>query len=134
MLHLHPKHLTEISDDLLPPLPPNKTVVDVLSDFLRYLHECAREHIQKYHTFNSDRWQALERETQFVLNHPNSWRGIQQSQMRRAAVLGGLISDDHTAHSSLHFVTNGEACLHYFLERRLVPKVCTIKMPRNTDI
>lgn len=49
--------------------------------------------------------------------------------MRRAAVLGGLISDDHNGHSSLRFVTNGEACLHYFLERRLVPKVCTIKCP-----
>jgi hypothetical protein len=101
--------------------------VDVLGDFLRYLHQCARDHIQKYHAFSSDRWQALDQETQFVLSHPNSWRGLQQNQMRRAAVLGGLISDDYNGHSSLHFITNGEACLHYCLERRLVPNVRSTK-------
>ncbi|KAJ3514768.1 hypothetical protein NLJ89_g2174 [Agrocybe chaxingu] len=42
-LHLRPKtksatHVTE----KIPALPPNKTAVDVLADFLRYLHSCAK--------------------------------------------------------------------------------------------
>jgi hypothetical protein len=119
-LHLRPKHLTDISDNLLPPLPPNKTVPDVLGDFLRYLHGCARDYIRQTYASGAELWQSLELDTQFVLSHPNGWRGLQQRQMRRAAVSGGLIPDTPDGHSRLQFVTEGEACLHFCVQSEFV--------------
>jgi hypothetical protein len=129
---MRPRHLMD-NDDLLPPLPPNKTVVDVFGDFLQYLLGCARNYIQKYSKCDSDRWQSLERDAQFVLSHPNGWRGLQQNQMRCAAVFGGLISDDDNGHSRLHFVTDGEASLHYCWENRLLPKVLSALLGNSRD-
>jgi hypothetical protein len=119
-LHLRPRHLTDINDNLLPPLPPNKTVLDVLGDFFHYLHGCARDYIRETYAGGADLWQSLEQDTQFVLSHPNGWRGLQQRQMRRAAVSGGLIPDTSDGQSRIQFVTEGEACLHFCLQRESV--------------
>ena len=75
--------------DQIPPLPLNKTVVDVFADFLRYLLECASSYIQDTHVNGSDFWNSVKSQIDFVLSHPNGWEGIQQSEMRRAAILAG---------------------------------------------
>jgi hypothetical protein len=107
-LHLRPKDLTpEIHDDSIPPLPPNKTVVDVFGDFLRFLHRCARTYIRE-----TSGVEFPDQDTHFVLSHPNGWRGYQQSQMRRAAISAGLIPDNQDGDSRLLFISEGEACLH----------------------
>ena len=36
--------------------------------------------------------------------------------MRQAAIAGGLIPDTPAGHSRVHFVTEGEASLHYCLD------------------
>ncbi|KAF8815528.1 hypothetical protein BYT27DRAFT_7249056 [Phlegmacium glaucopus] len=61
----------------------------------------------------------LESCTEFVLTHPNGWEGAQQSQLRAAAVMAGLISDE-VGHSRLSFVTEGEASLHFCVQNGLV--------------
>jgi hypothetical protein len=55
----------------------------------------------------------VETDIQFVLTHPNGWEGVQQGQMRHAAVLGGLISGTPDAQDRVQFVTEGEASLHF---------------------
>ena len=97
----------------LPPLPPNKTVVQVFGDYLRYLYECARLYIQETHASGPELWRSLESHAEFVLTHPNGWEGAQQTQMRRAAIHGGLIRDHPDQYSRIRFVTEGEASLHY---------------------
>lgn len=116
-LHLRPKDLgqDEVSKYLenLPPLPLGKTIVTVFSDYLKYMLECAKAYIQEKHTNGTSLWLSLLPTAEFVLSHPNGWEGPQQSQMRRAAVLAGLVSDLQAGTERVHFVTEGEACLHF---------------------
>ncbi|KZP02189.1 hypothetical protein FIBSPDRAFT_771053, partial [Athelia psychrophila] len=55
----------------------------------------------------------------FVLTHPNGWEGAQQSEIRRAAVLAGLSSDTLEGQSRIQLLTEGEASLHYCIEKGL---------------
>jgi hypothetical protein len=98
------------------PLPPNKTVVDVFADYLRYLLDCAASYIQDSHPNGRDIWNSLKDDTNFVLSHPNGWEGKEQSQMRKAAVKAGLVPNDPSGHSKISFVTEGEAGLHFAIE------------------
>jgi hypothetical protein len=102
-------------------------VVEVFGDFLRYLLQCASSYIQDTHVNGPSLWNSVKSEIDFVLSHPNGWEGTQQSKMRRAAVLAGLVPDNASGHSRLSFVTEGEASLHFFIQNRLpdgVLKVC----------
>ncbi|KAJ3525317.1 hypothetical protein NMY22_g10627 [Coprinellus aureogranulatus] len=138
-LHLRPKEgMTAIPADpasKIPPLPPNKTAVQVLADFMRYLYKCTRNYIEETHIGFSSApdstttekkdglFDTLEKEGQihFVLSHPNGWEGAQQEKMRRAAVLAGLVppDDEEAAASRISFVTEGEASLHFCLRSGL---------------
>jgi hypothetical protein len=88
-------------------------VVQVFGDFLRYLYECTQKFIQETHASGQQLWTSLHRDAVFVMSHPNGWEGAQQAQMRKAAIHGGLIPDRTADHSRIHFVTEGEASLHY---------------------
>ena len=115
---------TQLTDNI-PPLPFNKTVVEVFADFLAYLLECASSFIQETHANGADLWTSVEDEIHFVLSHPNGWEGAQQAEMRKASVLAKLIPDTTTGHARLSFVTEGEASLHYAVHNGL-PKGVTV--------
>ena len=97
-------------------MPP---IVEIFADFLRYLHQCARNFIEETHVNGVDLWSSLEDSIEFVLSHPNGRECAQQSKMRTAAVHAGLISDDQDGHSRLSFITEGEASLHFCLQNGL---------------
>ncbi|KAG2015196.1 hypothetical protein CC2G_008487 [Coprinopsis cinerea AmutBmut pab1-1] len=99
----------------IPSLPPNRTAVQVFSDFLRYLYECTKRYIQETEVNGRTLWESLEGSIHFVLTHPNGWEGYQQSQLRRASVLAQLIPDTTEGHDRVSFVTEGEASLHFCL-------------------
>jgi len=105
--------------DEIPPLPFNKTVVEVFADFLAYLLECASSFIQETHANSADLWASVEDEIHFFLSHPNGWEGAQQAEMRKASVLAELIPDTAAGHACLSFVTEGEASLHYAVHNGL---------------
>ncbi|KIL61939.1 hypothetical protein M378DRAFT_34206, partial [Amanita muscaria Koide BX008] len=125
-LHLSPPHLVADKKSQLEKLwtsepaedkDKDDTVVQVFADFLHYLFRHAKEYITESErklnpTFT---WSAIEKDTCFVLTHPNGWEGKQQSQMRDAAVSAGLV-DNSTAADRIIFVTEGEASLHFCLE------------------
>jgi len=117
-LHFRSKGLGEHRDigHHLPPLPPTKTIAHIWADFLRYLFDCARQYIQDSEPKGIILWESLKNRIDFVLSHPNGWEGREQTQMRRAAVLAGLIPDLKSGHDRLSFVTEGEACLHFAIE------------------
>jgi hypothetical protein len=117
-----------VGDDI-PPLPLNKTVVEVFADFLAYLFECASSYIQEAHPNGINFWASVKDQIDFVLSHPNGWEGAQQSQMRKAAVLAKLIPNTKPGHARLSFVTEGEASLHFAIENGLpdgAMKVCSL--------
>jgi hypothetical protein len=105
--------------DNIPPLPLNKTVVDVLADFMVYLFGCASRFIQETDANGTKLWMSVKDEIDFVFSHPNGWEGAQQAEMRRAAVLAKLIPDTTSGHARLSFVTEGEASLHFAVQNGL---------------
>ncbi|KAF8168571.1 hypothetical protein BJ912DRAFT_862749 [Pholiota molesta] len=105
--------------DEIQPLPLNKTVVEVFADFLAYLFKCASSYIQETHANGAVLWASVKDEIDFVLSHPNGWEGTEQSEMRKAAVRGGLIPDTSVGHARLSFVTEGEASLHFAIQNGL---------------
>ena len=113
-LHLRPKtkSAAHVTEDI-PPLPQGKTAIDVFSDFLRYLFKCAKLYIEQTHSNGVELWRSLQSNAEFVLTHPNGWEGAQQSMMRKAAVVAGLVPDTESGRSRLSFVTEGEASLHF---------------------
>ena len=120
-LHLRPKNMpsSEVTDADLPPLPFGKTAVEVLADFMRYLFECTRSYIEEVHANGPELWSSLEDKIDFVLSHPNGWEGPQQAQIRRAAVLAGLVGSGPQEQSRIQLVTEGEASLHFCLNSNL---------------
>ena len=119
-LHLRPRVGAgrQVADNI-PPLPLNKTVLDVFADFLAYLLECASSFIQDTHANGVRLWESVKDELYFVLSHPNGWEGAQQAEMRKAAVLAKLIPDTSVGHARLSFVTEGEASLHFAVQNGL---------------
>ena len=101
-LHLRPKHLASSinSDDPLPPLPPGKSAVDVLTDFIRYLFDCAKIYIQEHHVAFT--WSTIEQSIEYIFTHPNGWEGVQQQLYRRAIASAGFIPN----------TTEGQSCVH----------------------
>jgi len=116
----------------IPPLPPNKTVVNVFADYLRYLKECAGKYIRDTHINGARLWTALEdsNDIHYVLSHPNGWEGSEQSQMRKAAVQAGLIRDTQDGHEHVSFVTEGEASLHFAVENRILAHISRVRRCR----
>ncbi|KAJ7698158.1 hypothetical protein B0H16DRAFT_1668927 [Mycena metata] len=108
-LHLGPSNpLNQV-----PALPTTKNALEVFSDFLQYLFHCAKQYIVDSYPNGSALWVELESSMEFVLTHPNGWGGVQQAKMRRAAIRAGLVPDTPHGHSRIHFVTEGEASLHF---------------------
>ncbi|PFH48910.1 hypothetical protein AMATHDRAFT_5379 [Amanita thiersii Skay4041] len=117
-LHLYPQHPgsrrnTEINE--LPPLPRNKTAIQVYGDLLKYMFESTKSYIRQHQGMQI--WRSFENNIHFVLSHPNGWEGKQQAEMRSAAISTGLVTSESEALERVHFVTEGEASLHFCLTK-----------------
>ncbi|KAF8625644.1 hypothetical protein AX15_005275 [Amanita polypyramis BW_CC] len=117
-LHLRPSHLAaeqgfDVRD--IPPLPPNKTVIDIFADLLEYLYQSTKEYIRQRQ--GNDIWESISTNVEFILSHPNGWEGKQQSEMRGAAITAGLVENQAKALERISFVTEGEASLHFCLNK-----------------
>ncbi|KAK0184554.1 hypothetical protein F5146DRAFT_1145410 [Armillaria mellea] len=117
-LHLRPPVESDTINQAISPLPPGKDVLTLFADFYAYLFECAKTFIQQTHPSGMTFWSSVEDSIEFILSHPNGWEGRQQEQMRRAVVQGGLVSDDAKS-ARVHFVTEGEASLHFCIQKGL---------------
>ncbi|SJL14079.1 uncharacterized protein ARMOST_17534 [Armillaria ostoyae] len=123
-LHMLPKWAdTKETNEAMAPLPPGKDVVEVFGDFYAYLVECTMSFIQESHQNGTDLLLSVKGDTEFILSHPNGWEGAQQQQLRKAAIYAGLIPDDDKGHERIHFVTEGEASLHFCIEHGLFPYI-----------
>ncbi|KAG6918264.1 hypothetical protein DXG01_015638 [Tephrocybe rancida] len=115
-LHMRPNpRLTNHITKAIPALPPKLGIVDIFADYLRYLYTSVLDFIQETLPMS-----AVSCEREFVITHPNGWEGVQQFQLRRAAITGGLIPDTDDARARIHFVTEGEAGLHFCIRQGLV--------------
>jgi hypothetical protein len=130
-LHLRPKtgSMSLFDGPAIPPLPVKQGVVQVLADYVRYLYDCSKLYIKETHANGPSLWQSVEKTIDYVFTHPNGWEGPQQAQMRQAAVLAGLISDDDKGHARISFVTEGEASLHFCIKSGLSAQAIQVRHP-----
>lgn len=110
------------------PLPSGKSAEDVFGDFLRYLYNCTRKFIEDTHANGKKLWKTVEKDTHFVLSHPNGWEGAQQSRMRRSAISGSLIPDTDEGKARIRFVTEGEASMHACILSGLARDVLSVRV------
>jgi hypothetical protein len=113
----------------IPPLPRNRSVVNLFADFMRYLYDCAKTYIEETHASGADLWASFEQRIEYVLTHPNGWEGAQQGKMRRAAILAGLIPDTDEGRARVRFVTEGEASLHFCIQSGLTAQAMKVNRP-----
>ena len=98
-------------------LPEGKTIIDVYADFMGYLFESTKELFKTSEPNGDLRWDSVSNNIELVLTHPNEWGGPQQAQLRTAAVKACIVPDTPTGHSSVHFVTEGEASFSFCATR-----------------
>ena len=108
-------------------LPNGKTAIDVFADFLRYLYQCAQKYIDETHLNGVKLWENLQPTGEFILSHPNGWEGAQQGMMRQAAAMAGLIPDTAAGQARLSFVTEGEASLHFCIQKGLTNEAIKVR-------
>ena len=118
-LHLrpNPENTVDITRSIaaLPTNPP-KSVVDAFADMFTYLFDSAKDYIvNSVDGIGSSLWSSFGNNITFIISHPNRWGGVQQTQLRNAVLLAGLIPDTPEGRRRVLFVTEGEASLHFAL-------------------
>ena len=132
-LHLRPNRVASSINpqDDLPPLPPGKSAVDVLTDFIRYLFQCAKTYIEDHHP--SFTWSTHEDSIEYIFTHTNGWEGVQQQLYRRTIEGAGLIPSTPEGRSRVHMLTEAEASLHFCVPNLLNGEVAD-DVPRGVVI
>ena len=95
----------------MPSLPSGKRAVDVLTDFIEYLFQCAKTYIQERHLAFT--WSSHEDSIEYIFTHPNGWEGVQQQLYRQAIEAAGLVPATSEGRGRVHLLTEGEASLHF---------------------
>ncbi|KAI6158098.1 hypothetical protein BKA82DRAFT_4326253 [Pisolithus tinctorius] len=85
-----------------------QNAIDVLANFLDYLFQCARMHIEESHACVPDIWASFGDNTDLVLSHPKERQGPQQAQIRRAAAQAGSMPDIPEGQARIGLVTEAK--------------------------
>jgi hypothetical protein len=131
-LHLSPTSMSSVTSSngnvtyTIPPLPKGKSVVNLFADFMLYLYQCTKTYIHDTHVSGEILWASFEHRIEYVLTHPNGWEGAQQEQMRKAAILAGLVPDTVEGRARIQFVTEGEASLHFCIQNGLTTQAMKV--------
>jgi hypothetical protein len=102
-----------LKDQMSTELPMGKTIVDIFSDFMRYLFDSTKNIFVSSDQNGEHRWNSVAGNIELVLTHPNGWGGQQQSQLRTAAVRAKIVPDTPQGYARVHFVTEGEASFNF---------------------
>ena len=90
---------------------------------MRHINQCVRYDVEQ---LNSGMWSSLITDADFILTHPNYWDATHQAKLRQAAIYAGLVPDDAPGHSRIHFMTEGEANLHYCMKDSSLSEVIKV--------
>ncbi|CAG7852396.1 SubName: Full=Uncharacterized protein {ECO:0000313/EMBL:CCA75659.1} [Serendipita indica DSM 11827] len=111
LLHMHPDSLKDRSLDI-PPLPTGIPVKRIYKDMMEYMFKNTQKHFETKVPNGASIWSRHRANMEFVFAIPNGWDYVQQQTMRQAAIDAGFFPS-HRADSLLHFVTEGEASVHF---------------------
>ena len=102
-----------MKDQMSELLPRRKSIIDVFADFIRFLFDSTKALFKTSEPNGERRWKSVSDNIELVLTHPNGWGGLQQKQLRAAAIRAGVVRDTPTGRSRVHFVTEGEASFNF---------------------
>ena len=102
-----------LRNQMITDLPMGKTIVDILSDFMRYLFDSTARFIICAENGGEIRWNAMSSNVELVLTHPNGWGIAQQNLLRVAAVRASIVPDTEEGLARVHLVTEGEAKFNF---------------------
>ncbi|OCB85337.1 hypothetical protein A7U60_g7643 [Sanghuangporus baumii] len=109
-IHLRPYDWKFDCSDFQPGLlPPSKTAIQVMGDFLRYLYGETVRYIKQHYSDGKEIWGQVSHEKYFVFSLPNGWDNVSQHRMLQAAIHAGLVSDYYEPESQVKFVFEGDA-------------------------
>ena len=94
-------------------LPKGKAIVDIFSDFMRYLFDSTMELFISSDRNGRDRWDSVSDHVELVLTHSNGWGGPQQQYLRTAVTRANIVPATPEGHARIHFVTEGKAILNF---------------------
>lgn len=88
----------------------------VIADFLAYFFKCTRKYIRDTHPAGASLWTSIENNIDVITNSPTVCQGDERlARLREAAIRAGIVTDTPVGRAQLHFITEGEATLHYCL-------------------
>jgi hypothetical protein len=99
----------------LPPLPPGKSKIDVVADYLYHLRQATLNQLQKTLGEVFDR---EERNIRYYLTVPAIWNDAAKAATRRAAVQAGFLQDKND--NQLTLITEPEAAIIFCLKTGLL--------------
>ncbi|KAK9464255.1 hypothetical protein V1512DRAFT_268758 [Lipomyces arxii] len=94
-------------------LPPNKTALDVASDFLTEVRKVTEKELIR--TFGEPRFKKLQREARYFLTVPAVWSDVAKSATRQAAVNAGFV--DSMDNPKLSLIVEPEAAAIFCAKR-----------------
>jgi hypothetical protein len=115
-LNLHPCNMPHTPGAEISNLPQGVTVEDAYSDMMCYLMKSTRTFFENNTPNGAETWSRLREMTTIVLPIPYGWDADQHAVLRKAAVKAGLV--EPSSASSIQFVSEGEASLHFALTNR----------------
>ena len=95
-------------------LPPGISITQVYSDYMAYLIDHTKNHIEDYFGSGSGIAQLLSERGEIILAHPNHWGSTEQDILKEAAVQAGIITESGLSRR-LHFVEEAEASASFCL-------------------
>ncbi|KAL5503963.1 hypothetical protein ACEPAH_8035 [Sanghuangporus vaninii] len=109
-MHLRPYDWKLDSSDFQPGLlPPSKTAIQVMGDFLRYLYDETVRYIKQHYADGKEIWEQVSHEKYFVFSLPSGWDNVSQHRMLQAAIHAGLVSGYYEPESQIKSVFEGDA-------------------------
>ena len=129
-LMISPEELSaEMKDQMSTNLPKGKTIIDVFADFMGYLFDSTKTLFKASEPNGEIRWNSVSKSIELVLTHPNGWGGLQQTQLRTAAIKAGIVPDTPAGRSKIHLVTEGEASFNFCVTHTQAGKDLKVRHP-----
>ncbi|KAH7100093.1 hypothetical protein BKA62DRAFT_263816 [Auriculariales sp. MPI-PUGE-AT-0066] len=115
-LHLHPASMKTNAGAALeiPPLPSGVTLKQVYTHWLRYIYAHATSFFRDQSLDGPTIWDRVKDRVGIILAIPNGWDLAQQTFLRDAVVLAGILPQGHDS-KRMMFVSEAEASVHYAL-------------------
>ncbi|KAG8684693.1 hypothetical protein FRC11_011730 [Ceratobasidium sp. 423] len=121
-LHLFSESMRSRYNANLDPLPPGVSLLQVYTDYLRYLLNHTREYFQNWMVDGSTLWARYGPTIEVVITHPNGW-GIREQTLLRNAAIGAGYANAKDSLTKISLLDEIKASVYFGLYRSNLSRV-----------